>query len=93
MCVIDSRLHWKEHNILVTRKKLAKNVSVINRVKHLLTNDALFYPISPHLTLGNSCLPFTPAICVAGYATTLSVQHTLNQFSNNLIMLNLYDFI
>ena len=38
---IDSRLNWNEH-ILVTRKKLAKNVSVMNRVKHLLTNDALF---------------------------------------------------
>ena len=50
---IDSRLNWKEHIILVTRKKLAKNVSVMNRVMHLLTNDALFSLycslILPHL--------------------------------------------
>ena len=30
---IDSRLNWNEH-ILVTRKKRAKNVLVMNRVKH-----------------------------------------------------------
>ena len=38
---IDSKLNWKEH-ISVIKTKVAKNVSIMNRVRHCLINSALY---------------------------------------------------
>ena len=38
---MDSKLDWNDH-INIVRKKIAKNVSVMNRVKHVLTSSALY---------------------------------------------------
>ena len=38
---MDSKLDWNYH-IDIVRNKVAKNVSVINRVKHVLTSSALY---------------------------------------------------
>ena len=38
---MDSKLDWNYH-IDIVRNKVAKNVSVINRVKHILTSSALY---------------------------------------------------
>ena len=38
---IDSKLDWNDH-INIVRKKIAKNISVMNRVKHVLTSSALY---------------------------------------------------
>ena len=38
---IDSKLNWNEH-IRVIKTKVAKNVSIMNRVKHCLNNSALY---------------------------------------------------
>ena len=37
---IDSKLDWNDH-INIVRNKIAKNISVMNRVKHVLTSSAL----------------------------------------------------
>ena len=42
LCVhIDSKLNWKEH-ISVIKTKVAKNVSIMNRVRYCLINSALY---------------------------------------------------
>ena len=38
---MDSKLDWNYH-ICIVRNKVAKNVSVMNRVKHVLTSSALY---------------------------------------------------
>ena len=38
---IDSKLNWNEH-VSVIKTKVAKNVSIMNRVKHSLINSALY---------------------------------------------------
>ena len=38
---MDSKLDWNYH-IDIVRNKVAKNVSVMNRVKHVLTSSALY---------------------------------------------------
>ena len=38
---IDSKLNWNEH-ISVIKTKVAKNVSIMNRVKHCLISSALY---------------------------------------------------
>ena len=38
---IDSKLNWNEH-LSVIKTKVAKNVSIMNRVKHCLINSALY---------------------------------------------------
>ena len=38
---MDSMLDWNDH-INIVRKKIAKNISVMNRVKHVLTSSALY---------------------------------------------------
>ena len=38
---IDSKLNWNEH-IRVIKTKVAKNVSIMNRVKHCLISSALY---------------------------------------------------
>ena len=38
---MDSKLDWNDH-INIVRNKIAKNVSVMNRVKHVLTSSALY---------------------------------------------------
>ena len=38
---MDSKLDWNYH-IGIVRNKVAKNVSVMNRVKHVLTSSALY---------------------------------------------------
>ena len=49
VCVhMDSKLEWNYH-IDIGRNKVAKNVSVINRVKHVLTSSALYIPREPNL--------------------------------------------
>ena len=40
-CPYDSKLDWNDH-INIVRNKIAKNVSVMNRVKHVLTSSALY---------------------------------------------------
>ena len=103
---IDSRLNWNEH-ILVTRKKLAKNVSVMNRVKHLLTNDALFSLycslILPHLnycyeTWGNTYKSRLHPLYVLQKPAMRICNHADYKAHTKPIfqqfnMLNLYDFI
>ena len=50
---MDSKLDWNYH-IDIVRNKVAKNVSVINRVKHVLTSSALYslycILVMPYLT-------------------------------------------
>ena len=38
---MDSKLDWNDH-INIVRNKIAKNISVMNRVKHVLTSSALY---------------------------------------------------
>ena len=38
---MDSKLDWNYH-IDIVRNKVAKNVSAMNRVKHVLTSSALY---------------------------------------------------
>ena len=38
---MDSKLDWN-YNINIVRNKIAKNVSVMNRVRHVLTSSALY---------------------------------------------------
>ena len=47
---IDSKLNWNEH-ISVIKTKVAKNVSIMNRVKHCLINSALYYSLYCTLVL------------------------------------------
>ena len=58
---MDSKLDWNDHNFV--RIKMAKNVSVMNRVRHVLTSSALYSLyctlVMPYLTyccevLGNN---------------------------------------
>ena len=44
---MDSKLDWNYH-IDIIRNKVAKNVYVMNRIKHVLTSSALY---SPYCTL------------------------------------------
>ena len=50
---MDSKLDWNYH-IGIVRNKVAKNVSVMNRVKHVLTSSALYSlhctVVMPYLT-------------------------------------------
>ena len=49
---IDSKLNWNEH-ISVIKTKVAKNVSIMNRVKHCFINSALYCTlILPYLNYG-----------------------------------------
>ena len=52
---MDSKLDWNDH-INTVRNKIAKNVSVMNRVKHVLTSSALYSLyctlVMPYLTYG-----------------------------------------
>ena len=63
---IDSKLNWNEH-ISVIKTKVAKNVSIMNRVKHCLISSALYSLyctlILPYLSycceiLGNTNISF-----------------------------------
>ena len=60
---MDSKLDWNDH-INIVRNKMAKNVSVMNRVKHVSTSSALYSLnctlVIPYLTYccevwGNNC--------------------------------------
>ena len=51
---MDSKLDWNYH-IGIVRNKVAKNVCVINRVKHVLTSSALY---SLYCTLVMPCLTY-----------------------------------
>ena len=53
---MDSKLDWNYH-IGIVRNKVAKNVSVMNRVKHVLTSSALY---SHHCTL---VMPYLTYCC------------------------------
>ena len=53
---IDSKLNWNEH-ISVIKTKVAKNVSIMNRVKHCLISSALY---SLYCTL---ILPYVSYCC------------------------------
>ena len=74
---MDSKLDWKDH-INIVRNKIAKNVSVMNRVKHVLTSSALYSLyctlVMPYLTYccevwGNN---YTPAHPIIVYSTEKS---------------------
>ena len=40
---MDSKLNWNDHKIInIVRNKIAKNVSMMNRVRHELTSSALY---------------------------------------------------
>ena len=54
---MDSQLNWSDH-ISVIKRKMAKNVSVMNRVRHLLSSSALY---SLYCTL---ILPYLNYCCV-----------------------------
>ena len=69
---IDSKLDWNYH-IDIVRNKVAKNVSVINRVKHVLTNSALYSLyctlVMPYLTYccevwGNTYKTRIQSLCI-----------------------------
>ena len=49
---MDSQLNWSDH-VSVIKRKMANNVSVMNRVRHLLSSSALYSlyctPILPYL--------------------------------------------
>ena len=38
---MDSQLNWSDH-VSVVKRKMAKNVSVTNKVRHLLSSSALY---------------------------------------------------
>ena len=46
----DSKLNWNEH-IIVIKTEVAKNVSIMNRVKHCLISSALYSLLYPHLAI------------------------------------------
>ena len=54
---MDSQLNWSDH-VSVIKRKMAKNVSVMNRVRHLLSSSALY---SLYCTL---ILPYLNYCCV-----------------------------
>ena len=47
---IYSKLNWNEH-ISVIKTKVAKNIAIMNRVKHCLICSALFTILYPHLAI------------------------------------------
>ncbi len=73
---IDSKLNWNEH-ISVTKTKVAKNVSIMNRVKHCLINSALY---SLYCTL---ILPYLNYCCEIRGNTYKSRIHPYNYAKNS----------
>ena len=64
---MDSQLNWSDH-VSVIKRKMANNVSVMNRVRHLLSSSALY---SLYCTL---ILPYLNYCCVVWgntYTTSL----------------------
>ena len=64
---IDSKLNWNEH-ISVIKTKVAKNVSIMNRVKHCLISSALY---SLHCTLILPYLSYCCEICGNTYKSRI----------------------
>ena len=53
---MDSQPNWSDH-VSVIKRKMAKNVSVMNRVRHLLSSSALY---SPYCTLNFAVFELLP---------------------------------
>ena len=64
---MDSKLDWNDH-INIVRNKIAKNVSVMNRVKHVLTSSALY---SLYCTLVMSYLTYCCEVWGNNYKTCI----------------------
>ena len=64
---MDSKLDWNDLNIV--RNKIAKNVFVINRVKHVLTSSALY---SLYRTL---VMPYLTYCCEVWVIITIPVSN------------------
>ena len=81
---IDSKLNWNEH-ISVIKTKVAKNVSIMNRVKHCLINSALY---SLYCTL---ILPYLSYCCEIWGNTYKSRIHPIIYFAKKSYQ-NLWKF-
>ena len=81
----DSKLNWNEH-ISVIKTKVAKNVSIMNRVKHCLISSALY---SLYCTL---ILPYLSNCCeIWGNTYTSRIYPLYNNYANNSYQ-NLWKF-
>ena len=81
---MDSKLDWN-YRIDIVRNKVAKNVSVINRVKHVLTSSALY---SMYCTL---VLPYLTHCCEVwgnNYNTRIQSLFILQKRAIRIICLN-----
>ena len=81
---MDSKLDWNYH-IDIVRNKVAKNVSVINRVKHVLTSSALY---SLYCTLVMHCLSYCCEVWGNTYKTRIQSLFILQKRAIRIICLN-----
>ena len=64
---MDSKLDWNYH-IDIVRNTVVNNVSVMNRVKHVLTSSALY---SLYCSLVMPCLTYCCEVCGNNYKTRI----------------------
>ena len=64
---MDSKVDWNDH-INIVRNKIARNISVMNRVKHVLTSSALY---SLYCTLVMPYLNYCCEVCGNNYKTRI----------------------
>ena len=81
---MDSKLDWIYH-IDIVRNKVAKNVSVINRVKHVLTSSALY---SLYCTLVMPYLNYCCEVWGNNYKTRIQSLFILQKIAIRIICLN-----
>ena len=81
---MDSKLDWNYH-IDIVRNKVAKNVSVINRVKHVLTSSALY---SLYCTLVMPYLTYCCEVWGNNYKTRIQSLFILQKRAIRIICLN-----
>ena len=81
---MDSKLDWNDH--ISVRNKIAKNVSVMNRVKHVLTSSALY---SLYCTLAMPYLTHCCGVWGNNYKTRI---HSLFILQKRPIRICLYTY-
>ena len=81
---MDSKLDWNDH-IDIVRNKVAKNVSVINRVNHVLTSSALY---SLYSTLVMPYLTYCCEVWGNNYKTSIQSLFFLQKRAIRIICLN-----
>ena len=81
---MDSKIDWNYH-IDIVRNKVAKNVSVINRVKHVLASSALY---SLYCTLVMPYLTYCCEVWGNNYKTRIQSLFILQKRAIRIICLN-----